>query len=454
MGSTIIHPKQRRIACDACRKQKSRCHRVLQTDASCSRCMMLGLKCTAGQQRKIGRPQQMTTYREDLVIRHPTSEDHSTLTTKKPYNQGFPRKRHETLSPAQGTHHQRPSEAFPAFISASLPSTSEMNSHFSDLFPWDVSNAVEQSLPTSTTASTLDFETSTVPSAYTPSTNSPSAIFICASPSEAKATSFPADLGATDGITTSDALAKLSQINIQLHARVVVADVNRETINLNSIIYQNGPLFCDNFTLAEFIIKTSQDFLTILTRLIAHRSIGALLQPLQAAITYPRLPLSSSSPSQNQILLWPHTSARAPTKPLPASLVLTMTSIFSQLLTLLELTLEHFIPRIRRIHVEPIAPIPDLTFGGTTLAEPCEQGIVFSKIVIHLLERIEQDLGIDELLGLGAGLLSDRQKEVLWNELGEGFEIGPTYGAARPANVRNSFQTVIHMFHQVNLPRL
>jgi hypothetical protein len=75
-------------------------------------------------------------------------------------------------------------------------------------------------------------------------------------------------------IASTDALAKLSQINLGLHIRVAAAEKYRTTLDLNTIVYPEGPLFIEDYTLAEFILKTSEDFSQILTRLCASQNLA------------------------------------------------------------------------------------------------------------------------------------------------------------------------------------
>jgi hypothetical protein len=135
-----------------------------------------------------------------------------------------------------------------------------------------------------------------------------------------------------------------------------------------------------------------------------------------------------------------------------APIALTITSIFTQLISLYESLLEHLTARIERIAIDPISPIPNLSSGGLPVAEPCIQGMLFSEVVVHLLERIERLLGIRAALASGDGsLLSARQRDVLWSELGGNLSVLPSYGVTRPANVRNMFKKVAVMLKQISI---
>jgi hypothetical protein len=136
---------------------------------------------------------------------------------------------------------------------------------------------------------------------------------------------------------------------------------------------------------------------------------------------------------------------------LAAPLALTITSIFTQLISLYELILDHLTARIERIAVDPITPIPGLTFGGLPLAEPCTQGMLFSDAAVQTLQRIELSLGIGAVPeGGNLGLLSPRQVGVLSSELdGTAGVVEHAHGIARPANVRTSFEKVRSIFRRL-----
>ncbi|KAJ8100199.1 hypothetical protein POJ06DRAFT_180724, partial [Lipomyces tetrasporus] len=258
-----------------------------------------------------------------------------------------------------------------------------------------------------------------------------------------------------DGIDTSDAIFKLSNMNLDLHIRVAAAEMNKATLDFNSIIYQQSALYIDNFTLAEFMLKTSQDFLLILTRLLSSRPSRGLLCASRAAKTpfSKLLSLSSQSHQNNHHNLSSISSSSYPIaawEPLSAPLSLTVTSIFTQLVSLYELILHYIAARVERIATDPIAPIPGLTFGGLPLENSCTQGMLFSEVIVHLLERIERALGIVSVPDGGeVGLLSVRQIEVLWSELDGRRAIIPGHAIMGPAKLRRLFGKVAFIFKQL-----
>ncbi|ODM18854.1 hypothetical protein SI65_05471 [Aspergillus cristatus] len=258
-------------------------------------------------------------------------------------------------------------------------------------------------------------------------------------------------------IESSDAIAKLSKINLDLHIRVAATEMNRTFLDLNSLIYRESPLFIDNYTLAVFILKTSQDFVQILTLLLNSRQCHGALRTSQNPATLfmepVPLPLQSYQHNySNSTSTFPLPYRSAASQSLLAPLALTITSIFTQLISLYELVLEHVTTRIEQLSTLPVAPLPGITFGGLPLAEPCTQGMLFSNGVVHLLERMERALGISEPEGGEAGLLSARQVEVLWGELDGGVGITPADGTMqRPAHVKKLLREMAIKFSRLSL---
>lgn len=205
----------------------------------------------------------------------------------------------------------------------------------------------------------------------------------------------------------------------------------------------------DNLTLAEFMITTSQDFLLILTRLLRSRSSCGLLCASQMAETpFPKLfPNNHLDLSSNPILSLPV----ATSEPLLAPLALTIKSIFIQMISIYELILEYITARVERIAIDPIAPIPGLTFRGLPVEKPCTQGMLFCEVIEYLLQKIEQALGIVSVSeGSEVGLLSARQIRVLWSELNGRRPIIPDHAIITPADLRRFFGKVASIFRRLS----
>ncbi|SPN99710.1 uncharacterized protein DNG_02561 [Cephalotrichum gorgonifer] len=416
MGPTAaVHPTQRRFSCQVCRKHKSRCRRLHISDPKCARCMLLGIECLAGEQRRVGRPRRRGAASADET-RQTSDNPSSTLIIPPPtpgegrHNQPKPpRISHEGPSFVEGRNQPYwsstpvpvlPTAAEDAFITAQTRPVAGAGSFDQDPIPWESSD-LYQIFSLSNTDSGFGISGTL----NTPLMNSLPIDNMYYTPTEPLSIPMPEPSQVpANGIATSDAFTKLSKINLDVHLRVAAVERERANLDFNSFVYREGPLYIDSSTFAEFMLRESQEFALILNR---------LLTPL----------------------------------------ALTLTSIFTQLISLYELMLEHLAARIKRVAIEPVDPFPGLIFGGLSVAEPCVQGMLFSEVVILQLERIEQALGVSAAVPESSevGLLSSRQKDVLWSELDGGLGIIAGHGMTRPAMVRKRFKKVSFDLKQISL---
>ncbi|KFY28777.1 hypothetical protein V493_02757 [Pseudogymnoascus sp. VKM F-4281 (FW-2241)] len=479
MGAVEVHPSQRRVSCEVCRKHKSRCRRLHVNDLRCARCVLLGVECTAGRQNRVGRPRRALAS-DDKSSKQPPNKSVSAVNTAYTtpavgeHNQAKSPGRSPEASPLLDGGNQldwssvmslavtgEPAVVAPANNSLdTAPAWPTMGMDFlgQASLPWDIANDFDHMFPPPDTDPNPSF---TILPSYAPDT----AVTAASSPGRtypAVEIWAPSRQGRIAGgvPVASDALVKLSKLNLDLHIRMAAVEMNKSILDLDSFIYQNGVLDIDDTTLAEFMLKASQEFLQILTQLLSSQSTPSHLRALRTTDNaFPKLlPQSLSSYHDNHYLSpLPSPSSSSGSSevsepPLLAPTALTITSIFIQLISLYELTLEHMTIRIERIATNPIRPIPRLSSGGLPVAEPCIQGMLFSEVVVHLLERIERLLGIGSVLASGdVGLLSARQRDVLWSELGGSLGVLPSRGVTRPANVRNTFKKVAVILKQISI---
>lgn len=220
--------------------------------------------------------------------------------------------------------------------------------------------------------------------------------------------------------TTSGSLATLSFINIDLYNRMQAAQAHEHVLDLDLISSRWGPLFINNLTLAEFTLKVSREYLSVLTN-------------LHSTVSHQKSFASNSLPHNGLSL-----SLGAPHEPLTAPVALAITSIFTQLLDLYELNLRYLLARLKRVEFDPMAspPLPGLTPGAYNVDERCKQGMVFLATIHDLLQQMEVSLGISWEPERGDGLLSPRQMRTLWNEISNEFGSSIT----RPDSIKNSIQ--------------
>jgi hypothetical protein len=260
------------------------------------------------------------------------------------------------------------------------------------------------------------------------------------------------------GIELSDALSKLSKLNNDLHVRMAAIESHQSVVNLSSILFREGPLFIDNHTLGELTLSSTQDLFQILSRLLNNRRCHAPLESAQMLdiVNLPGLDGQSSSPhSYGDGNNGPSHSFASPfpaasLQPLLAPLVLTITAVFTQLISLHEVLLKNITLWLTS---QPLRPISGLQFGEASPQDLCVQGIRYSTASLSFLERIEQLLGITGLPECGApGLLSMQQIDVLWSVLDTGEGIAPGHGFMRPAYVKRSLWKALSVMSRVVPP--
>ncbi|QKD57540.2 uncharacterized protein FOBCDRAFT_140488 [Fusarium oxysporum Fo47] len=459
MGAQSLHPSQRLFSCDVCRKQRSRCQRINQTDAKCTKCTILGLQCTGIQQKNMGRLRRMATST------NPTS-------ATERFQAGLP---NQSISPSHLQQNASSMEGWDFLNWSGMlsPASSPTEPHITTMddafwavptWPTNIMDTFDQTFLSWNTdyapkgANSLFSGgpgfSSTISSAYALETP-PQTV----APQVTDTTSFPMNITKTSGfpedIDPSDVMFELSKINLDLHIRIAAIKKNKTTLDFDSIVYQKSPLSIDNITLAEFSIIVSQEFLIVLTKLLNTRPCTDQL------CASPTTKVSSPKPLESQhrkdknkfqdVSTPPLSHPSATLKSLPAPTVLIITSILIQLVSIYELILDHLTTRIERIPTEPLTPIPGLTFGGRPLATACTQCMTFSELLATLLKGIERVLGIIPISeGRKVGLLSLRQIEVLRNELDKREEIVPGHIIMTPSRLRRLLGKVADIFRYLH----
>ncbi|KAM0206149.1 hypothetical protein ACHAQI_008447 [Fusarium lateritium] len=257
-------------------------------------------------------------------------------------------------------------------------------------------------------------------------------------------------------IDDQTALIELSKINIELHARVATAQSIKSHLTFDDLVYQRGPLYIDNFTLAAFLLKTSQSFLQILTKTLNTRINSASLLSVPADTWMSDLQsMDHGSKSQKSNTI--DQSSHSPPfyhsglpEPLSAPLALTITSIFVQLISLYELMLEYTTARVDRLPIEPMSPAPILFHDGLVLGNLCLQGTLFSRAVVHVLERMQYILGIGLSTVTGKrSLFTASQIKMLSSELDSRQAIVPGQGVVGPVVLSRLYGKMTIVFERI-----
>ncbi|KAH8761630.1 C6 zinc finger domain protein [Diaporthe sp. PMI_573] len=453
MGTSTIHPSQRRLSCDVCRRHKTRCQRIRQNDPKCARCTMLGEECNIGGQKKVGRPRKSDSAPGQRAGKESTEEPRAKpvrsqkkqTTAKNQQSDPSP----SSVSPDSGIflkmNDQHGIEIM-MFSTTTIPTTTtstaappvvgtttNVTSSLPPPVPWNVSSCFKHSSAFADHDWNMDendvLKTKSSQSDLTVTCSDPASLVI-------------PELGAPMGsIDLSDALSKLSKLNNDLHIRMAAIESHRSVMTLNSILFREGPLFIDNSTLGEFTMRSTQELFQVLSRFLNNRQCHA---PLNGGHNG-----HGQGPSPNLASPFPSASLQ----PLLAPLALTITAVFTQLISLYEVFLKHMILWLENIAAEPLRPIPGLRIGEAWPQDLCAQGIRFSNASLNLLERIEQILGLTGRPEWGGpGLLSIQQIDLLWSVLDGGEGIAPGHGFMRPAYVKRSLRKASSVLSRV-MPR-
>ncbi|KAF5250092.1 hypothetical protein FANTH_4645 [Fusarium anthophilum] len=446
MGAAAPHPSQRRFSCDVCRKSKSRCQRIRPTDEKCARCSMLGVKCEIGQQKVPGRPRRKQAGKgsppavQQLPVSKPVSPNALSQNVALV----------DDWSPFDWTGMLSPKPSPPRMPATAIQDgiAASWGMGFTDIFDqsstsWNTGADLEY---TNTPLYTdLDTITNVYPIGMSPNSTITYETF------------FPL----TNCLTThhprkvdpGEFMSDLSTINLGLHVRLEAIKKTKSSLDFDSMIYQHGPLFIDDITFAEYIIKVAQEFLFILTKLYKTRHCPELLrdsQPME--LICPCLPSPELRQNTKNIFDVSLPQPTVTSEPLPTPIALMITSIFIQLITIYELILDNIATRVERIAVDPIEPVPGLMVCGRPLERPCTQGMIFCEVSVSLIENIERVLGVGRGgEGKEVGLLSPRQVEVLGNELNERHRVIPNHAMMTPAILRKLLSKVADIFRSIRV---
>ncbi|KAF5968852.1 hypothetical protein FCOIX_11195 [Fusarium coicis] len=445
MGAAAPHPSQRRFSCDVCRKSKSRCQRIRPTDEKCVRCSMLGVKCEIGQQRVPGRPRRKQAGKGSPPTAQQLPVGKSVSPNAVAQNAAFV----DDWSPFDWTGMLSPRSSPPQVSTTAIQDglATSWGMGFTDIFDqsttsWHTGGDLEY------TNTPLYTDLDTITNVY-PIGTSPNSITY--------ETFFPL----TNCLTThhprktdpGEFMPDLSTMNLGLHVRLEAMKKTKTSLNFDLMIYQHGPLFIDNITLAEYIITVAQELLFILRKLYNIRYCPELLRDLQPMELVCPCHLSSDLRQHSKDLFDVALSQPTVTsEPLPALIALMITSVFIQLITIYELILDNIATRVERIAIDPIEPVPGLVVCGRPLERPCTQRMIFCEVSVSLIENIERVLGVGRgVEGKEVGLLSPRQVDVLGNELDERRRVIPDHAMMMPAMLRKLLGKVADILRSIRV---
>ena len=419
---------------------------------------MLKIDCTPGQQKRVGRPRQAASSRQRAAEANatisPPASSRGSEGDRSPFASDYQRQSAEEGLGSRSMNSTAPITATaPSFMDDAIPttqgwSTTATDAPGLDLSIWDTlgdgyhtsmlySMDMESWLTAPSTES-IDKSAAPVPHNVPPTT-----------------ISWAPDTSG-EGIESSEAISRLSKINLDLHIRIATLESHKSNIDLDSFLYAKGPLFIDNQTLAVFMLKTSREFLRVLTQLLNDppRNRSGRLQDLQTHFSGASLLSGQSDGNAGSGQASPSCSSQLSPSPelLGSPLALTIISIFTQLIILYEASVEHLAARMENLSTNPIAVIPGLSFAGLPLRDPCTQGMLFTNMIINMLDGMELALGIHKMTQRhGQYLLSPRQIDVLWSELDGASGPGWGHGTGRPTRVRKNLGEMSVLLTQLSL---
>jgi len=470
-----IHPSQRRVSCEHCRKHKAKCQRTQVEDYKCLRCTISNLACDSGQQRKVGRPKRKEVDLSSTGRTSPAAkrrkETHISATNVTAVNKsgiqhdisartcnGTPglydsssRSYTEVNSPSLSDAQDRPF-VFPSISRTTDEGWSRWPTFMTDLWyrnivPAAVSSGFSEDSEIDrspygnatqiTTLGRVAYGTGPIsldlmeqalcrgslawinPEHLAMRKRVPLPFGIGRPPAyyihENGFSSDAADVSTSDGhLDGTNVIARLTRLLCGLRLRRAMVHANTSKLSLNILIHRSGPFFIASHSLCEYVTAATQELVQFATSLLCGSH-----------------------------------STDKPDEQLSAHLITTVMDIYCHILSFFQLFLEHLTAGAERQGDNPVIPIPDLTFNGVVLTGPCTQGVLFSSSSFYLLERLEIILGLKSASG-DTSLLSTTQIELLYDKLDRSNDLAQTKGIMRPADLKKLFARVSTVLEQLS----
>lgn len=491
-----LHPSQRRVSCELCRKAKAKCQRLQPDDPKCVRCTLNNVCCHIGQQRKVGRPK-----RKDPASSSPSSSSEGqTLTVAKRHKMSSKPASQSKDVVASGPNndgplqipvgllngHERPNQAYaqqsegsrryssiqsPAsksdavtpdtgwlgwpsimtdrWCNKMLPSghilTESASSSPSDttpLYPTQVSmnepcNEDQHELLLPNVMNQAIFQGSLAwlnPDLWL----APGPIPIHGTVKKKMKKALPFGIGKQHAFYVHENM--FSSDPRDAAPGILSVNGSSAMVRLLSIVY--------GLRLRSTLVQNNNSRMNL--SLLIHRK-GPLFIGTYSLSEY----VMTSAQELEQliaILLSKMDTACRPDGELSACLLSTITDVYRRILSFFQLFLEHLTDRVERYASDPVVPIPGLKFNGVVLTGPCAQGVLFSSSIYHILGRLENLLGLESTFG--NGLLSSEQLDELCNKLDQSNDLAQSRGIMRPADLRKLFAQVSAVLEQLAVNEL
>ena len=478
-----IHPSQRRISCEACRKSKTKCQRLRVDDVKCIRCTLANADCDTGTQRKVGRPKRK-------AVAFSVPEDPSATKRKKisADSESHANLANEDSLVQHGTElseihlefpeiHDAPSQDYVEtkrvsdHQSATQPAVFAPISAMPDLAPGEWPTAVGDIWYDSALSQAVSSRICkrTVP-VTRHDTNATAAMFndnISLGPpgninwvlsdfmdevlSHNSRSWIKPDFAITSETTSNYSLAKKRKHSLPfgmgrppayyIHENQFSTNPADVSINISfkepivtllSIVH--GLRFRSNKVQAK---RSQLD----LSHLIQRE--GSLFIGTFSLVEYVMVSTEQLVHIGAHLLNTPDSTHRNNGK-LSIPLVSIVMDVYCLILAFLELLLECLTHRAEHIATTPVKPVPGLRFDGVVIPGAGSQGTLICSSIFYLLGRAEDVLGL-----AGDGLFSASQIAMLERKLDTSDGLVQTKGVMRPADVKKLFMRVTNILEQL-----
>lgn len=476
-----IHPSQRRISCEACRRSKTKCQRLRVDDAKCIRCTLADTGCDNGEQRKVGRPKRKAVAFSSAPKHHSASKRQKRTSGPSSRatlaNEDYPVQHVSSFSESFRTSAQMHAETdavshqlavfapipkMPDLVSGEWPTAMSDIWHDNALSQAVSSRICQRRISVSrhdanaaavTIKDNISMRPPGQPTLVLPefmdiafshnsrSWMSPDFRITHGTTSEyplvtkrrgplpfgigrppafyIHANQFSSNIAdISSNVSFKDPMVTLLSIIHGLRLRSNIVQANRSRLDLSHLIQREGSLFIDTYSLVGNVMVSAEQLVRIVASI-----------------------LNTSA------------SARSDDGKLSMPLVSTTMNVYCLILSFSELFIQHLTEAAERIATNPVKPIPGLRFNGIVIPGAGSQGTLICSSIFYLLGRVESVLGLDTA-SAGNGLFTASQIEMLQRRLDESDGLVQMKGVMRPADVRNLFMRVTSILEQLALTEL
>ena len=490
-----LHPSQRRVSCEVCRKAKAKCQRLQPDDAKCVRCTLNNVCCDVGQQRKVGRPkrkdpasfvsfsserQTFNVAKRQRKSTKPASQSRDVVASGPNSDfsvQTSPGHLHGYERPNQGYIQQ--TEGSPCYPSVQLSvSTSDSSAPDTGWLGWPsvmTDRWCNKMLPSSRI---LTESESSSPSDTTPLYPTQVSLYEPCNEDQHELL-LP---NVMDQAISQGSLAWISPdpwfapgpLPIHGTAKKKGKRTLPFGIGKQHAFYVHENMFSSDPRDAapgDLSVNASSAMVRLLNIVYGLRLRSTLVQNNHARmnlslIIHRRGPLFIGTYSLGEyimasaqefeqliaILLSKMGTACRPDGKLSACLLSTIIDVYCRILSFFQLCLEHLTDQVERYASDPVVPIPGLSFNGEVLIGPCAQGVLLTSSIYHILGRLESLLGLESTFG--KGLLSSEQLDELCNKLDQSNDLSQSRGIMRPADLKKLFAQVSAVLEQLAVNEL